>query len=283
MKIGLVGCGTMGAAMASRLASLGNAPMCFDLDSKSLERVVAHGCLTASSEAEIATQCDLIILSLPKAEVVQIVMDAMMKHVQIGSAIVDTSTSDPATTRTMNALAKKFGYSFIDAPVSGGPAAAGSGTMTMLIGGDDDAVAKAQPVLDMLGANIVRVGPSGAGHAVKIANNMLCAANLVLVSEMVRLGESAGVDVHDLLEGINAGSGRSGVSEVNFPRWILNKSLNSGFTMGLMRKDVNLALDLASVNGIQLEASAAIARIWNESRTHIPDDADFNCITQHKH
>ncbi|MGI9492022.1 MAG: NAD-binding protein, partial [Geminicoccaceae bacterium] len=125
------------------------------------------------------------------------------------------------------------------------------------------------------------VGGSGAGHAAKIANNMLCAANLVLVAEAVRLGQAAGVDAKDLLEGVKAGSGRSGVSEVNFPKWILNEAFDSGFTMGLMRKDVNLAMQLAQSEGVALEGFAAIARIWLEGSKAIPDSADFNEITKY--
>jgi len=282
MKIGLIGCGNMGGAMAVHLAGSAHAPLCFDPDPQSLARVAAGGCQVAASQLEVAAACDLIILSLPTADIVRGVMEAITPHVAPGSVVIDTSTSEPGTTRDMNRLAKENGFSFVDAPVSGGPAAAGTGTMTMLIGGDDDAVLTAQPVLDLLGSKIVRVGPSGSGHAAKIANNLLCAANLVLVSEMVRLGVAAGVKAEDLLEGINAGSGRSGVSEVNFPRWILDESFDSGFTMGLMRKDVKLAIDLAAEQGMRLPASEAIADIWNRSRSEIADDADFNCITKYQ-
>ena len=282
MKIGLIGCGNMGGAMAVHLAASAHAPLCFDPDPESMARVAAGGCQVAATQLEVAAACDLIILSLPRADIVRGVMEAITPHVAPGSVVIDTSTSEPGTTRDMNRLAKENGFSFVDAPVSGGPAAAGTGTMTMLIGGDDDAVLTAQPVLDLLGSRIVRVGPSGSGHAAKIANNLLCAANLVLVSEMVRLGVAAGVKPEDLLDGINAGSGRSGVSEVNFPRWILDESFDSGFTMGLMRKDVKLAIDLAAEQGMRLPASEAIADIWNRSRSEIADDADFNCITKYQ-
>ncbi len=282
MKIGLIGCGNMGGAMAVYLAGAGHAPLCFDRDPQCLARVSAAGCQVADSQLEVASACELIVLSLPKADIVRGVMEAITPHVSPGSVVIDTSTSEPGTTRDMNKLAIENGFNFVDAPVSGGPAAAGTGTMTMLIGGDDDAVSKAQPVLDLLGGRIVRVGPSGSGHAAKIANNLLCAANLVLVGEMVRLGVAAGVRAEDLLEGINAGSGRSGVSEVNFPRWILDESFDSGFSMGLMRKDVKLAIDLAAGKGMQLPASQAIADIWNDSRSEIADEADFNCITKYR-
>jgi 3-hydroxyisobutyrate dehydrogenase len=116
--------------------------------------------------------------------------------------------------------------------------------MTMLIGGDSTAFETAKPVLEIITARIFQVGPSGAGHAAKISNNMLCATNLVLVGEALKLAEAAGVSPSDLLEGINAGSGRSAISEINYPRWILNDAFDSGFTMDLMRKDIRLTLDL---------------------------------------
>ena len=172
-------------------------------------------------------------------------MAEMLPDIQAGTVILDASTSEPATSQAMSAKGAEHGFAFVDGPVSGGPAAANAGTMTMLLGGDADAIETLRPALDIITAKTVKVGGSGAGHAAKIANNMLCAANLVLVGEAIRLGQAAGVSPEDLLEGINAGSGRSGVSEVNFPKWVLNDAFDSGFTMGLMRKDVGLALDLA--------------------------------------
>ena len=148
----------------------------------------------------------------------------------------------------------------------------------MLLGGELNAIKALKPLLDIITAKTVIVGGSGAGHAAKIANNMLCAANLVLVAEAIRLGEASGVQAQDLLEGINAGSGRSGVSEINFPKWVLSDAFDSGFTMGLMRKDVGLALDLAKSNSVELPGFTEIADLWLNQSTHIPDSADFNEI-----
>ena len=150
----------------------------------------------------------------------------------------------------------------------------------MLIGGDSSAFEIAKPILEKMTTRIVQVGPSGAGHAAKIANNMLCAANLILVREAIKIAEAAGVSAPDLLEGINAGSGRSAVSEVNYPRWILNDAFDSGFTMGLMRKDVRLALELAQQNDIELPGFNGIAQLWSDSSESLPDSDDFNLIAK---
>jgi 3-hydroxyisobutyrate dehydrogenase len=230
------------------------------------------------SASELAREVDLLILSLPNATIVRQVMDSIGRDLKAGALVVDTSTSDPTVTRSLADEAGRRGQSFLDAPVSGGPVAARNGTMTMLVGGAADALERARPVLQRLTGKIVHVGPSGAGHAAKIVNNMLCAANLVLVAEGIRLAEAAGVPAQGLLEGINAGSGRSGVSEVNFPRWILSGRFDSGFTMGLMRKDVRLAETLAQGLGVDLPAFEPIARIWANSTSSLADGEDFNTI-----
>lgn len=280
MKIGIIGCGNMGGGMATHLLHLKQNVTCFDAQSNILDSIVNSGAKRADTASQLAANCDFIILSLPRADTVRAVMADINDAVSAGTIIIDTSTSEPETTKAMAALATQKGYWFLDAPVSGGPIAARSGNMTMLIGGAEAAVGKSRNLLNMLGAKIVLVGPSGSGHAAKIANNMLCAANLVLVTEAVRLGEAVGVSANDLLEGVNAGSGRSGVSEVNYPKWILNDAYDSGFTMGLMRKDVALAVDLAEKSGVALTAFQAIAKQWTDSSGTIADSEDFNKITQ---
>lgn len=278
--IGIIGCGNMGGGMARQLLSLGSAVNCFDPSERALAAMRVLGATTSTSAEALANTSKVIILSLPKAPVVEAVIQDILPHIQSGTIILDTSTSEPATSQAMAKLGEQHGFSFVDGPVSGGPAAANAGTMTMLLGGAPTAIEALKPVLDIITAKTVIVGKAGAGHAAKIANNMLCAANLVLVAEAVRLGEAAGVRAKDLLEGINAGSGRSGVSEVNFPKWVLNEAFDSGFTMGLMRKDVGLALDLAKESNVHLGGFAEIADIWLKQSDTIPDDADFNEIVK---
>jgi 3-hydroxyisobutyrate dehydrogenase len=276
--IGLVGLGAMGGGMLVRLTETGHDVLCFDTDAQAMQRAASLGGRPAPSLAQIGVSCRVILLSLPKAAVVRAVMDELMPAVAEQSVVVDTSTSEPETTRALAAQAQARGFHFLDAPVSGGPRGAREGTMSMIVGGDVAALDQARPVLEQMTGKLLHIGPSGAGHTAKIANNLLCAANLVLVSEMAQLARRAGVSVGDLLAGVNAGSGRSGVSEVNFPRWIQSESYDSGFTMGLMRKDVGLACDLAQSLGLDLPATRAIAAIWDESRSTLPDSADFNEI-----
>jgi len=282
MNIGLIGCGNMGGGMAKQLLSNGCQLTCFDPNEENLEKMGKLGASTATSATMVATKSETIILSLPNAEVVKSVMQEINSSLKQGSVVLDTSTSEPPTTKVLSVIASENNYAFVDGPVSGGPIAANAGTMSMLLGGDPSAIEKLRPVLDILTAKKVIVGASGAGHAAKLANNMLCAANLVLVSEAVKLGEAAGVTAEALLEGVNAGSGRSGVSEVNFPTWILNEGFDSGFTMGLMRKDVGLALKLAQSSNVELDGFKPIADIWLKRTEHIPNTADFNEIVKYQ-
>lgn len=281
MPIGIIGCGSMGGAMATHLNNLDQAVLCFDVSELITTNIEKLGLPVARSLQELAAECEHIILSLPNAAIVRTVMAELHNATAPDTIILDMSTSEPDTSKQLAADASTAGYAFIDAPVSGGPAAAGSGNMTVLLGGSVDDINRARPLLEQLAAKIVHVGDSGSGHAAKIANNMLCAANLVLVSEALRLAEASGIPADALLEGVNAGSGRSGVSEVNFPKWILNNAFDSGFTMGLMRKDVRLAMALAKQSGTALPGFSRIADIWEASCDEIPDKDDFNAISQY--
>ena len=281
MKIGVIGCGNMGGGMVGQLVAAGMDVSCYDPDADIQARMRTLGASVAETAKALASGQGIIILSLPKAQVVEAVMAEIAPYIEADAIVLDTSTSTPTTSQAMAKLGQTNGFDFIDGPVSGGPAAANAGTMTMLLAGNHAAIDRLAPVTQILTAKTVVVGASGAGHAAKIANNMLCAANLVLVAEAVRMCEAAGVKPEGLLEGVNAGSGRSGVSVVNFPKWVLNGAFDSGFSMGLMRKDVGLALELAEQTGVDLNGFAGIADLWLSKSGDIPDTADFNEITKY--
>jgi 3-hydroxyisobutyrate dehydrogenase len=172
------------------------------------------------------------------------------------------------------------GINFIDAPVSGGPKGAASGSMSMVIGAEDEVLARAMPVLEAMSGSRVHVGRCGAGNVAKIANNMLAACHLISTAEAVAMAARAGVSPEKLLEGVNAGSGRSGASQVMFPNWVINKAYDSGFSMGLMRKDVGLASELAQQLGMELPLANAVAQLWDASRATLDDSEDFCAIVQ---
>jgi 3-hydroxyisobutyrate dehydrogenase len=265
MRIGLVGLGRMGAAMAGRLAATGAEVAGFDQDP-------AKGGLPDIS----AVAAPVVILSLPEEAAVAAVLGALLPALPRGAVIADTSTLSPLASRDFAARAASAGVFYIDAPVSGGPAGAAAGTLTVMLGGEAAAIEAARPALERIAARLVHVGPAGAGQVAKLVNNLLVATHLVAAAEALRIGEAAGVPADALLPVVNAASGRSAATEVNLPRWVLSGTFDSGFSTGLMRKDVRLALDLARSVGAEPAACAAAAARWDAGLAG--DAEDFNRV-----
>jgi len=281
--VGVIGLGNMGLGMARTLLREGHAVTGFDLSVERQADAARDGVTIVATQQELFSACETIILSLPTARHVQTVLtgDNGLASCDLAPRLViDTTTSEPDVTRELDTVLRMQGHILIDAPVSGGPAGANSGNLTMMVGGDDAGFAKAMPILSVLGGKITHVGPVGAGHAVKIINNMLVATHLLTMREAVALGKAAGVDTNYLISALNAGSGRSAVSEVNYPKWVLTGQFDSGFTMGLMRKDMRLAMDLASQKDVALPVSQLAGQIWQDSAAALSDDMDFNRITE---
>lgn len=282
-SIGVVGLGSMGLGMAQSLLRGGFRVLGTDLGDAQKAAAREAGVEVTEDLAALCQQAQVVLLSLPMAKHVEAVIcgdDGILASAQPETLVIDTSTSEPDVTRALAAKLSDAGHGLLDAPVSGGPAGAAAGTMVMVIGGKASDLQRAEPFLDALSSKVVHLGDSGAGHTAKLINNLLCAAHLVTTAEAVALGKKAGLDPAALLEGLNAGSGRSAVSEVNFPRWILNDGFDSGFTMGLMRKDVRLAQALMAQQGLELPLSTQVGEIWAASADNLSDQDDFNCIVK---
>ena len=281
--IGIVGLGRMGNGMAQSLLREGFNVFGTDIGETQRQAAKEIGVTVVTDIKALCAESSVIILSLPMAKHVQAVIkgkDGIIDHAQPKTLIIDTSTSEPEVTRALSTELDQLGNQLLDCPVSGGPAGAQAGTMVMLVGGERSALERAQLYLDALSSKVVYMGKSGNGHAAKLINNLLCAAHLVTTAEAVALGTKAGLDPADLIAGLNAGSGRSAISEVNFPRWILNQSFDSGFTMQLMRKDVRLAKNMIGEMGLELPLAQQVAEIWSQSEANIPDQDDFNYIVK---
>ena len=279
--VGVIGLGAMGYGMAKTLLREGFQVAGTDLGEAQRAAAAGLGVQVVDSIAALCELTDTFVLSLPMAKHVQAVIQGeggLLEHAPAGSLMIDTSTSEPDITRDLAGCLASKGYQMLDAPVSGGPAGAAAGTMVMVVGGEAAALDRAMPVLDALSSKVVHLGDSGSGHVAKLINNLLCAAHLITTAEAVALGKRAGLDPALLIEGLNAGSGRSAISEVNFPRWILNEGFDSGFTMQLMRKDVRLAKKLMADMQLDLPVAEQIAQIWAASEDCIADADDFNCI-----
>ncbi|WP_240455700.1 NAD(P)-dependent oxidoreductase [Halomonas faecis] len=276
----VIGLGNMGRGMALTLHRAGFTVQGSDIAAEARERLAAEGIATAPPEALEASEA--YVLSLPTSAHVCEVLEqrpGLLSRAPTDSLIVDTSTSDPVASRQLAKTVTEAGLCWLDAPVSGGPSGAHSGQLGMLVGGTTATLERARPLLEAMAARITHVGEAGSGHVVKLANNYLCAAHLLTTAEAVAMARRAGVDPEACLDGLNSGSGRSAVSEVNFPRWILSGDFDSGFTTGLMRKDLRLARQTARDLGLTDGLLEQVVESWHDERQGLDDAEDFNRIT----
>lgn len=277
-RIGVVGLGNMGLGMAGSLARAGFTVLGHDISAARRPGAEAAGVQFLPDLGALLRQADALVFSLPYARDVEAVATApggLLERQDRRVVVIDTSTSDPVTTRRLAATLAAAGHGLLDAPVSGGPSGAASGQLTMMIGGTAEDLALVQPVVDAMAAKAVHVGPSGAGNIAKLVNNMLVAAHLITTGEAMRLSEAAGLPAADALAVVNAATGRSAISEAMYPRWIIPGSFDSGFSAGLMRKDVRLAAEMAAEVGIELPLASLVDRLWRDSQARIADTDDF--------
>ena len=283
--VGVVGLGNMGFGMATTLARKGFEVIGYDLSEARRANIEAAGITFLPALPDVLRRADALVFSLPLARDVEAVVVAdggLLSRTDRKVVVVDTSTSDPGTTRRLAARLAEAGHALLDAPVSGGPSGAAEGTLTMMVGGTEADYTLARPILAAMSAQAPHVGPSGSGNIVKLVNNLLVAAHLVTTGEAMRLSEAAGLSAEEAIKVVNTATGRSAISEVMFPRWILSNTFDSGFSAGLMRKDVRLALDLAFESSVDLPLSAHVARIWQGTRDSIPDTADFTRMADYR-
>lgn len=283
--VGIIGLGAMGGAMAAWLAESGEPVQAMDNDPTARAHVAA-GVKVHDDLAAIAIECPVLILSLPGPTQIQQVVNQVLtfdEHVQ-PTIIIDTSTSDPEVSVDLAARCKQKRIAYLDAPISGGQSGARTGTLTAFVGASDAAIECARPVLDAItGGRWHHMGLVGTGHATKLVNNMLCAAHLVTAAEAVAIARKCGVDPHRLIKALNQGSGRSAVTENNYPRWVLSDNFDSGFQFRLMARDTHLFLDVAARAGMTPQVLAAAGRAWAAAAVDLSPDDDFNRVVQTVH
>ncbi|MEI2416478.1 NAD(P)-dependent oxidoreductase [Orrella sp. JC864] len=281
--VGVIGLGQMGRGMANSLRRAGFEVHGLDASQAAREACAKDGISLADSLAGLLSRAGIVVLSLPNSDIVRSLIEGPQGLADLarpGTLLIDTTTADPAVMRAVMPVLQRAGVALIDAPVSGGPRGAAAGELTMFIGGSQADLARARDVLSALGSKRFHIGDCGAGYIAKLVNNLLVAAHLLTASEAFRIAEAAGVKTGQLLDAINAGSGRSGVTLYNYPSRILNDAFDSGFTMQLMRKDVRLAQGLMQSVELDLPVCTQVAGIWQDSVASLADQEDFNRIVK---
>ncbi|RGE24287.1 NAD(P)-dependent oxidoreductase [Leucobacter sp. wl10] len=278
-RIAVIGLGAMGGAMAATLVRAGWEVTGFDPSEGARSAAQQQGVRPVDALDAIGG-VEHAVLSLPNAALVRSTVPALLEIPAL-SGIVDTTTSEPGTSREMSALAEQRGVAFIDSPVSGGRTGAATGRLSAFIGGTESAVEACAPVLDSLtGGQYRHLGGPGAGNVVKLINNALCAANLVTVGEALAIAKAWGVDPQAAVEGVSSATGSSRVSNTMYPDWVLSGTHDSGFTMGLMARDVHLALEIAGEAGERPALLGTVDALWQQSLADLGGAADFTEIAR---
>jgi 3-hydroxyisobutyrate dehydrogenase len=253
MSIGYVGLGNMGGPLARRL-QLQHKLFVYDVRASSVQRMAEAGASPCASLGELAGHCDLILLCLPTSTEVRSVIfgdGGLATSAKPGTLIVDQTTGDPTATRGMAEELAPRGIELIDAPVSGGPRGADAGTIAIMVGASPDQYARVLPVLQAISPNTFHAGGVGTGHVAKVVNNMLSGAQRLISFEGLALAIKNGIEPQKALEIILASSGRNFYLE-HFGSRIISGKLESGFTLGLIHKDVRLATQLGVDSGVPL-------------------------------
>jgi 3-hydroxyisobutyrate dehydrogenase len=263
VRVGFVGLGTMGAAMAAHLARAGHPLTVWNRSSGRAGELVALGASEAATPSELAARSDVVVVCVsdtPDVEAVLFGADGVSQGAAPGSLVIDCSTIAPSGSRSFAARLAERGVSFVDAPVSGGSEGARNATLTIFVGGDEADVERARPILAALGRTITHVGPVGAGQAVKAVNQVILAGAYLGVAEGIVLAMKAGLDVDQVVEALGGGAAQSWVLANRSGRMIAN-DYPLGFRVALHRKDLDIALAMARELGAVLPVSALAAQL----------------------
>ena len=255
-KIAFIGLGHMGGGMAPNLAKAGHEVRAFDLVAEAVAKAKEGGCSAAGSAAEAVKDADVVITMLPASKHVRAVFhDDVAPNAKKGALLIDCSTIDVASAREVGEGLIKLGFEFVDAPVSGGIAAAAGGSLTFMVGGTDEAFEKARPILEPMAKAVIHAGALGAGQAAKICNNMILGATMVVTCEGFALANKLGLDLQTFLDISSKASGQSwsmtsyapvpGVG----PDTPADHDYEGGFAAALMLKDLKLAMEAAKQAG----------------------------------
>ncbi len=280
-KVGFIGLGIMGLPMARNLMKAGHELVIVGGHAKqAVEELRAAGATVVASPRGVAAATKLVVTCLPDTpDVRQVVTgaDGLLAGAQPGLIIVDHSTIAPLAAQELAAECARKGVAFLDAPVSGGQQGAIAGTLSIMVGGDADALKRAMPVLEAVGKKIVHVGASGAGQFTKACNQIICAITWQAIAEGMALGAKAGVDPAKMLEAVSAGAARCWALEVRTPR-LLDGDFKPGFMAKLQHKDLVIATDAGRKLGVPLPVTSLVTELYAALKTAGKGDWDTSSL-----
>jgi 3-hydroxyisobutyrate dehydrogenase len=272
MRVGFAGLGNMGGGMCRQLADEGFEISAFDLDLAATREADRHPGVTGVADPRDLA-APIVVTMLPDGAAVRDVVTVLLPRLAPGALVVDCSSSDPGDTAELARTASDHGVNLMDAPVSGSPAQARQGTLTLMAAGSDASYETAGPVLRALG-RVHHVGPLGSGHALKALNNLLSSINLAAAAEILLAGQAYGLRPAAMLEVINISAGRSHATETKLPEHILPRTFDSGFALRLMAKDIEIAASLVSSSGESGHFTSVCRHIWRKALADLGEAGD---------
>jgi 2-hydroxy-3-oxopropionate reductase len=258
--VGFIGLGIMGKPMAKNLMEAGYDLVVHNRSPEKAEELAGEGATAAGTPREVAEGCDVVITMLPDSPQVEEVLSGeggVFEGVREGALIVDMSTISPVVTESLSARAKEKGASLLDAPVSGGDVGAIEGTLSIMVGGDEEDFERAKPLFDVMGKTVTHVGPTGAGQVTKAANQIVVALTIEAVSEALVLGSKGGVSPEKILDVLGGGLAGNKVMEVKREKF-LSHTFDPGFRSELHHKDLGIALAAGREYGVALPVTAVV-------------------------
>ena len=280
--IGFIGLGVMGKPMAKNLIKAGHRLVVHNRSRAAADEVAKDGATAASSPAEVAKAATIVITMLPDTPDVEHVLtgpDGVLSTLQAGAVVVDMSSISPAATRRLADAVSAKGASMLDAPVSGGEIGAINASLSIMVGGDEAAFARVRPIFEAMGnaERIIHIGPSGAGQICKVCNQIAIGGALAGVSEAFALARKAGVDAARVRQALLGGFAASRVLEVHGER-MLTGNYKPGFRTKLYQKDLRLANEAASANGVAMPATAVLTQLVNALVANGGADLDYAAV-----
>jgi len=265
LKVGYIGLGLMGKSIARNILKAGFPLIIHNRSRAAVDELAAEGAQTASSPAEVAAQVDVVFTNLPDTPDVEKVVlgeNGIASGAHPGLIWVDNSTIKPAAARSLATKLAGKGVLALDAPVSGGDAGARNATLAIMVGGPAAALNKVMPVFQAMGKTVTHVGEAGAGQVAKAANQIMVAAQMVAMGELLIFSQKAGVDPHKVVEAIKGGAAQCWTLDVK-PARLFAGNRTPGFKSHMMAKDLNIILETAREYGIPLPSAAVDAQLYN--------------------
>jgi 2-hydroxy-3-oxopropionate reductase len=280
LRLGFIGLGLMGKPMAGHLIKAGYAVIVHNRSQAAVDELVAAGAQAASSPREVAEQSDVVITMLPDSpdvEAVALGPNGILSGARAGLIHIDMSTLAATVTRTIAQVEAEHGVKMLDAPVSGGDIGAKNATLSIMVGGEADTFSFCLPIFEKLGKRIIHIGPSGTGQITKAANQIMVAAQMVAMGELLILAQKAGADPAKVVEAIKGGAAQCWTLDNKPPR-LFKGNRAPGFKASMQYKDLNIVMDMAKSFGVPLPATAVNTQLFNAMLAAGRGDQDNSAV-----